>query len=148
MASIQNNTADDSGMGFGYKKNGAGRDRIRCDSNRISVRGNGSGGGLRKHVEKRGAKPEILVPLGMGRQMSPLDRPMADQFIILRCGGCWKVGNPCINPSYGIRDICTINRDLITDEEIFRNIRFDPFAIEIFFLHRPPSIAYTPELRR
>jgi hypothetical protein len=56
--------------------------------------------------------------------------------------------NPCIDPPDGIRDICAIDRDIVADEEIFRDILFDPFSISNLLLNAPSTISNRPDLMR
>jgi hypothetical protein len=55
--------------------------------------------------------------------------------------------DPSIDPPDGIGNICTIDGDLITDEEIFCYIFLDPFAITALFLNRPSLLAHFPYLK-
>jgi hypothetical protein len=55
---------------------------------------------------------------------------------------------PCIDPPDGIRDICAIDRDIVADEEIFRNILFDPFSKLDLLLNAPSTISNRPYLLR
>jgi hypothetical protein len=71
---------------------------------------------------------------------------MTDQFAIFCCGGCRKVGDPRIDPSYGIRDISTINRNFISDKKILRDILFDPFTVLNLLLDRPSTFPHLPHL--
>jgi hypothetical protein len=88
----------------------------------------------------------ILMPLGMGRQTSPLGCPVTDHFKIFCCSGSREMRNPCINPPDGVRDICAIDRDIVADEEIFRDILFDPFSISNLLLNAPSTISNRPDL--
>jgi hypothetical protein len=97
-------------------------------------------------MEKSSSETEIFVPLRMGRQTSPFSREVTDQLIILRCGCRWEVGNPCIDPPDGIRNICAIDGDMIADEEILCNILLNPSAILTLLFNRPSSITYIPDL--
>jgi hypothetical protein len=90
----------------------------------------------------------ILMPLGMGRQTSPLGCPVTDHFKIFCCSGSREMRNPCINPPDGIRDICAIDRDIVADEEIFRDILFDPFSISNLLFNAPSTISNRPDLMR
>jgi len=56
--------------------------------------------------------------------------------------------NPCIDPSDGIRDISAIDGDIVADEEIFRDILFDPFSISNLLLNAPSTISNRPDLLR
>jgi hypothetical protein len=58
------------------------------------------------------------------------------------------VRNPCIDPPDGIRDIRAIDRDIVADEEIFRDILFDPFAKLDLLLNAPSTIPHGPDLMR
>lgn len=97
-------------------------------------------------MEESSSETEIFVPLRMGRQTSPFSREVADQFIILRCGCRWEVGNPCIDPPDGIRDICAIDGDLIADEKILCDILLNPFAKSLLLLNGPLPVAHIPDL--
>jgi hypothetical protein len=99
-------------------------------------------------MEKSFPKTEIFVPLRMGGETSPFGRPVADQFIILCRRGSREMGDPCIDPSDGIRDICAIDGDMIADEEIFRNILLNPLPILIFLLNGPSPVTHLPDLKR
>jgi hypothetical protein len=99
-------------------------------------------------MEKSSSETKIFVPLRMGRQTSPFSREVADQFIILRCGCRWEVGNPCIDPPDGIRNICAIHGDMIADEEVFCQILLDPFAILTLLFNRPSMLTHLPDLER
>jgi len=90
----------------------------------------------------------ILMPLGMGRQTSPLGCPVTDHFKIFCCSGGGEIRHPCIDPPDGIRDICAIDRDIVADEEIFRDILFDPFSISNLLLNAPSTISNRPDLLR
>jgi hypothetical protein len=94
------------------------------------------------------AETNVFVPFGMGGKMSPIGGPVANEFIILCGGGCWKVGNPCINPSYRIRDICTVHRNFISDEEIFCDVFLYPSGVIFLFFNGPSPIAHFPNLMR
>jgi hypothetical protein len=90
----------------------------------------------------------ILMPLGMGRQTSPLGCPVTDHFKVF-CRGCSReMRNPCIDPPDGIRNIGAIDRDLVTDEEIFGDILFDPFCESNLLLNAPSAISNRPDLLR
>jgi hypothetical protein len=55
--------------------------------------------------------------------------------------------NPCIDPADGIRDIGAIDRDIVADEEIFRDVRFNPLRIPALLLNRPSTIPHGPDLK-
>jgi hypothetical protein len=73
---------------------------------------------------------------------------VSNEFIILRGSGGRKMGNPSIDPPDSIRDICAIDRNTVADEEIFRDILFDPFSISTLFLNAPSTIPDCPYLLR
>jgi hypothetical protein len=98
-------------------------------------------------MEKSFPKPEIFVPLRMGWETSPFGRPVADQFIIFCGRSSRKMGNPCIDPPDGIRDIRAIDGNIIADEEIFRYILLNPLAILIFLLNCPSTVTHLPDLK-
>jgi hypothetical protein len=99
-------------------------------------------------MEESFPETAILMPLGMGWQTSPLGCPVTDHFKIF-CRGCsGEMRNPCIDPPDGIRGICAIDRDFVADEEIFRDILFDPFSISNLLLNAPPTIPNCPDLLR
>jgi hypothetical protein len=54
----------------------------------------------------------------------------------------------CIDPPNGIRNIGAIDGDLVTDEEIFRNVPFDPLCKSNLLLKGPSTIPNTPDLLR
>ncbi len=58
------------------------------------------------------------------------------------------MGNPCIDPPDGIRDICAIDRDIVADEEIFCDILLNPFAISNLLFNGPSPISHLPDLMR
>ena len=148
VAPIQDHAANYARMGFRNKKRGARDDRIRYNSNRVSVQGERPSGGLHEHVEKRSPETAILMPLGMGRQTSPLGCPVTDHFKIF-CSSCsGEMRNPCIDPADGIRDISAINGDIVADEEIFCDILFDPFPISNLLRNAPSAISNRPDLMR
>ena len=124
---VENDTADDAGMGFSDEKGGARCHRFRINSDRISVERKGSGRRFIEHEEKGGSEALILVPLRMGGQMSPMGGPVANQFIVLCRGRCREMGDPGIDPPDRIRNIGTIDRDFMADEEIFGDILLNPF---------------------
>jgi hypothetical protein len=90
----------------------------------------------------------ILMPLGMGRQTSPLRGPVANEFVILGDGCSRETSDPCIDPPDGIRNICAIDRDIVADEEIFCDILFDPFSISNLLLNGPSTVSNRPDLLR
>jgi len=138
---------DDPGVGFRDEENRARGYRIRVDSKGISVERKGSGGRLRKHIEKGFPKSDILVPLRMGWKMSPIRRPVAYEFVILCGRRRRKMSNPGINPSHRIGNICTVYRNFMTDEKIFRDIFFNPFPKLMFLFNRPLTIIHLPDLK-
>jgi hypothetical protein len=71
---------------------------------------------------------------------------MADPFVLFGSGCSREMGDPCIDPPDGIRNICAIDGDLITDEEVFCHILLDPFTITALLLNRPFSFAHLPYL--
>jgi len=71
---------------------------------------------------------------------------VADEFIVFCRSGCGEPCDPRVNPSNGIRDIRAIDRNLMADEEIFRDIFFDPSGEIRFFLIRPTLFAHFPDL--
>jgi len=97
-------------------------------------------------MEENFPETEITIPLGMSRQTSPLGRPVADPFVVLGGGCSREMGDPSIDPPDGIRNICTIDRDLITDEEVFCNVLLNPFSITALLPNRPSSIVHLPDL--
>jgi len=99
-------------------------------------------------MEKGLAKPDIFMPLRMGGKLPPIGGPVAYQFAILGRGGGREVGNPCIDPSHGIRDIRTVNRNFIPDEEVLCDILLYPLTISDLILNGPSSISHRPDLRR
>jgi hypothetical protein len=92
------------------------------------------------------AKTNIFVPFGMGGKRSPIGGPVANQFIILCCGSGWEMGDPCIDPSYRIWNICTVHRNFITNKEILGDIFFNPSGIVFLFFNAPSSISHLPNL--
>src|SRR4030042_2297450 len=80
--------------------------------------------------------------------MLPVRGPVADQFTVLCHGSSREMGDPGIDPSDRIRDICTVDWNLITNEKIFRNIFINPSTELIFFFNGPPVIADFPDLIR
>jgi hypothetical protein len=99
-------------------------------------------------MEKGFPETEILVPIRMRRETSPLRRPVADPFVVFCGSSSREMGDPCIDPSDGIRDICAIDGDMIAHKEIFCQILLDPFGISIFFLNGPSPVTHLPELKR
>ncbi len=83
----------------------------------------------------------------MSWKIFSLLRPVADELPLFCCGSCREVGDPCINPSNRIRNICTINGNLIADEKILRDIRFYPLAIVLLLsiVHRRSPTCQTWE---
>jgi hypothetical protein len=73
---------------------------------------------------------------------------VANQFSVFCCGGSREVGDPRIDPSNGVRNICTINRDLIANEEILCHIGLDPLTVIFLLFNRPSTIPYPPNLGR
>jgi hypothetical protein len=80
----------------------------------------------------------------MGRKMSPHGGPVANEFMILCGGGCRKVGNSGIDPPDGIRDICTVNRNFIADEEVLFDIFLYPFTKLNLLLNCPVAVSHFP----
>jgi hypothetical protein len=99
-------------------------------------------------MEKGFPETEILMPFRMSRETSPLRRPVADPFVVFCGSSSREMGDPCIDPSDGIRDICAIDGDMIAHEEIFCNILFHPLPILIFLLNGPSPIPHGPDLKR
>jgi hypothetical protein len=97
-------------------------------------------------MEKGFPETEILVPIRMRRETSPLRRPVADPFVVFCGSSSREMGDPCIDPPDGIRNICAIDRDIVADKEIFRNILLNPSAISMLLFNRPSSIAHLPDL--
>ena len=58
------------------------------------------------------------------------------------------MGDPCIDPPDGIRNIGAIDRDLVADEEILGDILFDPFCKSTFLFKGPPTVSNRPDLLR
>jgi hypothetical protein len=54
----------------------------------------------------------------------------------------------CIDPPDGIRNIGAIDGDLVTDEEIFGNVPFDPLCKSNLLLKGPSTISHCPDLLR
>ena len=90
-------------------------------------------------MKKGFAETKVFMPLCVGGEMIPIRGPMADEFVVFSRGSCRQAGDPCIDPSDGIRDIRTVNWNFMADEEIFCNIFFDPSG-EIQFLFICPSL--------
>jgi hypothetical protein len=90
----------------------------------------------------------IFMPLRVGGEVSPIRGPMADEFVVFGRSSCRKPCDPRIDPSDSIRDIRTVDRNLMADEEIFGQIGFNPSGEIRFFLHSPATITYLPNLRR
>jgi hypothetical protein len=90
----------------------------------------------------------ILMPLGMGRQTSPLGCPVTDQFKIFCRGGSGKMADPCIDPPNSIWNISAIDGDMIADEEIFRNILLNPLPVLNLLFNGPSTILDGPDLMR
>ena len=65
MAAIENDVADDTGVGFGNEKGGAGGHRFRVDPDRIGVEGKSSRRRFIEHEEKGGPEALVLVPFRM-----------------------------------------------------------------------------------
>jgi hypothetical protein len=73
---------------------------------------------------------------------------VADELPLFCCGRRREVGDPCIDPPNGIRNICTVYRNLVTDEKIFLNISLNPLTIVLLLFNRPSTIAHAPDLKR
>jgi hypothetical protein len=82
----------------------------------------------------------------MGWKLPPIGGPVAYQFPILGRGSSREVGNPCIDPSHSIRDIRTVNRNFIPDEEVLCDILLYPLTISDFVLNGPSSVSHLPDL--
>jgi hypothetical protein len=79
--------------------------------------------------------------------MTPFGGPVANPFALFDGGGSREVGDPGIDPSRGIRDVCTVDRDFIADKKIFRDIFLHPSAISNFFFNGPPPVSHLPNLK-
>jgi hypothetical protein len=84
----------------------------------------------------------------MGGETAPAGCPVTDQCVVFCSGGSGKVCDSRVDPPDSVRDICTIDRDTIADEEIFRDIVFDPFSISNLLLNAPSTISNCPDLLR
>jgi hypothetical protein len=73
---------------------------------------------------------------------------MADESAVLGCRRCREMGNPGIDPTNRVRDICAVDRDFIADEKILRDIFFNPFAELMLLFNRPPPLTHFPDLKR
>jgi hypothetical protein len=147
MASIHDDPSDDPRMGFGNEKWRPRGDRFRSNVDRIGIQRKGSCGGLRKHMEKGPTETLILMPFFMSGKVSPLGRPVSDEFMVFCRGGCGKMGDPRIDPSDGIRDIGTVDRYFMADEEILREIGFNPLGVTVFLFNGPPTLSHHPNLK-
>jgi hypothetical protein len=58
------------------------------------------------------------------------------------------VGDPRIDPSDGIRNICTVNRNFIADKKILGDIFLYPFPISNLLLNGPSTVLHLPYLKR
>jgi hypothetical protein len=58
------------------------------------------------------------------------------------------VGDPRIDPSDGIRNICTVNRNFIVDKKILGDIFLYPFPISNLLLNGPSAVPHLPYLKR
>jgi hypothetical protein len=72
---------------------------------------------------------------------------VADQFSIFCGGGRREVGDPRVDPSHSIRNICAINRNLVANKKILVKVLFDPFAIMDFLLNGPTTVSDLPYLK-
>jgi hypothetical protein len=57
------------------------------------------------------------------------------------------VGDPRIDPSDGIRNICTVNRNFIADKKILGDIFLYPFPISNLLLDGPSAVIHFPYLK-
>jgi hypothetical protein len=71
---------------------------------------------------------------------------MADEFVVFGRSSCRKPCDPRIDPSDSIRDIRTVDRNLMADEGIFCDIFFDPSGEIRFLLCCPTPLFYFPNL--
>jgi hypothetical protein len=66
MAPIQDDTANDTRMGFRNKKRSARGNGIRHNLYRVSIEGERSSGGLCQHMKKGSPEAEVFLPFRMG----------------------------------------------------------------------------------
>jgi len=71
---------------------------------------------------------------------------MSNELIVFSRRSRRELGNPCINPPNGIRDIGAVNRYFMLDKKIFRDIGLDPLGEIDFFLDTPPPLSNLPDL--
>jgi hypothetical protein len=98
-------------------------------------------------MEKGPSEALIFMPLQMGREMSPVGRPVPNELMILGRRRSRKVGNTGVDPPNRIRNIGAIDRDFISKEEVLIQILLHPSGKKDFFLHRPSTIPHLPDLR-
>jgi hypothetical protein len=72
---------------------------------------------------------------------------VADQFSIFCCGGCREMGDPRVDPSYSVRNICAINGKLVAYKKILVKVLLDPFAILDLLLNGPTAVSDLPYLK-
>jgi hypothetical protein len=84
----------------------------------------------------------------MGRYFPPFFGPVAHPFAILGRRRRREMSDPSIYPSNGIRNICTVNRNFIADEEILGNIFLHPFSIPNLLFSGPSVVSDAPHLKR
>jgi hypothetical protein len=97
-------------------------------------------------MKKGFTETEVLMPIGVSGEVSPIRGPMADKFVVFGRSSCRQAGDPRIDPSDSIRDISTVNWNFMADEEIFCNIFFDPSGEIRFFLWCPTPFFHFPNL--
>jgi len=147
MASIHDDPSDDPRMGFGDEERRPWSDRFRSNEDRVGVQRKGSCGGLRKYIEKGPPEPLILMPFFMSGKVSPLGGPVPDEFMIFGGGSNGKTGDPRIDPSDRIRYIGTVHRYFMANEEILREIGFNPLGVTVFLFNGPPAFPHHPNLK-
>jgi hypothetical protein len=97
-------------------------------------------------MEKGFAETEVFMPIGVGGEASPIRGPMTDEFVVFGRSSCRKPSDPRIDPSDSIRNIRTVDWNLMADEKIFREIDFDPSGEIRFLLCRPSPFFHFPNL--